>query len=134
MELKDFVKTTMQSIIDATSELIAENNERGVYINPLVRTSDTRDIVKYYDGFIPVTNIDFDVAITKGAEKTGSGGASVDVYFAKVGTEGDVTSSNENVSRVQFSLRAALPATAGPKKNEKFDGTIAPEQTTSMPY
>lgn len=123
MELKEFIKTTMQSIIDASSELIEQNSDGSALINPLQRSAEDRNVVMFADGFVPITMVSFDVAITKGSEKAGGGGASVDVYFAKVGADGEVKASNENVSKVQFSLRAALPATSSPPRNQRFDGS-----------
>ena len=127
MELKDFIKTTMQSIIDANHELIEANSDGRAFVNPLVSATRETDIIRFSDGLVPVTAILFDVAITKGSEQAGGGGASVDVYVAKIGADGQVKASNENVSRVQFSLRAALPATQGPPRGQRFDGTIFKE-------
>ncbi|SUZ32685.1 hypothetical protein ROE7235_02446 [Roseibaca ekhonensis] len=124
MELKDFIKSTMQSIIDATAELIEENTEKKAHINPLTYSANSVDFVRYSDGFVQMTTVSFDVAITKGSEKEGNGKVGVDVYVAKIGSDGTIRASDENVSRVQFALRAALPATKGPSERERYDGSF----------
>lgn len=129
MELKDFIKTTMQSIIDATNELIEANKETGARINPVQRTASGQNVVWYYDGALPVTEVLFDVAITEGSTKSGKAGAGIEVLSAKIGAGGEMSASNENASRVEFSLRAALPATASPPEDQRFDGSKGKRET-----
>jgi hypothetical protein len=123
MELKDFIKTTVQSIIDATNELIDDNKETAATINP-IETNTYDGGVPHYSGMrLPVTELSFDVAITGGTSKTGKAGGSVDVYVAKLGADGQVSSKNENVSRVQFSMKVTLPATIHQTSEIKVGGS-----------
>lgn len=123
MELKDFIKTTVQSIIDATNELIDDNQSTAATINP-IRTGVYDRGVEHYAGMeIPVTELSFDVAITGGTSKTGKAGGSVDVYVAKLGTDGAISSKNENVSRVQFTMKVAMPVTIHQTSDIKIGGT-----------
>lgn len=111
MELEVFIETTMQSMIDATSTLLDKNERKGVSINPFIRHASGENYVWYSDGAMPVTEVSFDVAVTEGTAKSGEANGSIDVYFAKTGGKGTTSASNENVSRVQFTLRVALPGT-----------------------
>jgi len=76
MDLKEFVKASAQSIIDATNELIAENQDRNCLLNPVRSTSasSAEEVVAFYNGFLPVTEIGFDIAVTEGRSKSGAGG------------------------------------------------------------
>lgn len=126
MELKDFIKTTVQSIIDATNELIDDNRQTAATINP-VETSTYDGGVAHYSGMkLPVTQLSFDVAITGGTSKSGKAGGSVDVYVARLGADGEVSSKNENVSRVQFSMKVTLPATIHQTSDIKVGGSKKP--------
>lgn len=123
MELKDFIKTTMQSIIDATNELIEANKETGARINP-IRPGFSNNGVNYFDGSIPITEVLFDVAVTEGTAKTANAGAGIEVLKAQIGGKGEFSSANENASRVEFTMSAALPATSVPPRKQRFDGTM----------
>ena len=121
MELKDFIKKTAQSIIDATSELILDNKEKGVVINPAIQSSaGAADVVCYYDGFVPVTAISFDVAVTEESEKSGSGGAKVKIATFEVGGDGKLSKIDTVVSRVAFDIRISLPAQKGPGREDRM--------------
>lgn len=123
MELKDFIKTTVQSIIDATNELIDDNQTTASTINPIATSTYNGGVVHYADMRLPVTELSFDVAITGGASRTGKAGGSVDVYVAKLGADGEVSSKNENVSRVQFSLKVTLPGSIHETSDIKTGGS-----------
>lgn len=125
MELKDFIKTTVQSIIDATEELIVENGESRAAINPFQKVIPDHNVVQYYDGTVAVSVISFDVAVTEGSAKSGGGSGGINVAFAKIGADGTVAASTENISRVQFSMRVALPATEAPSIDMRFEDAMS---------
>ncbi|MGY9045991.1 MAG: hypothetical protein ACKVKF_02695 [Rhodobacterales bacterium] len=110
MELKTFVKSTIQSIIEASQEIIEENQGKPVFYNPVSNKPTSDDCQLYWGKFIPVTEIKFDVAVAEGTEKSGGGGASIDVISIKVGGNGQIASTATSESRISFSLRVALPA------------------------
>lgn len=115
MELKEFIKTTVQSIVEASRELIAENSKSEYYFNPLVsNTSSDADAIENNGRFLPVTELSFDVAITEEKEKSGSSGGKVKVISFEVGAEGKISAVNSTVSRLAFKLRVALPSQKSP--------------------
>lgn len=125
MELKDFIKTTVQSIIDATNELIDDNLSTAASINPIETRKYDGGIAHYAGMKLPVTELSFDVAITGGTSKSGKAGGSVDVYVAKIGADGQISSKNENVSRVQFKMKVTLPGTIHQTSQIKVGGSGA---------
>ena len=123
IELKDFIKTSVQSIIDATTELQQANSDNDVFVNPATRsTSSGEDRVTYHDAFLPVTEVGFDIAVGEVNEKTGEAGAKIGVALVGAGGKGSVSKSNESQSRITFSLRVALPPEKGPEKGDKIPG------------
>ena len=121
MELKEFVKSTTQAIIDATKELISENEGTGSLINPkLTSPGPDADFVAFYDGFLPVTSIDFDVAVTEESEKSGATGGKLKIAVVEFGADGRAISSNSSVSRIQFKLRLTLPGVDGPGSDQRY--------------
>jgi hypothetical protein len=116
-ELKDFIKAMAQSVIDATSELIDANTDRGVFINPPASSvSNVEDWVESHDGFLPVTRIAFDIAVTEESGKSGDVGGKLKVAVVEMGAGGKVTSADPKISRISFDLRLALPAQPTPRK------------------
>ena len=122
MELKQFIKSSIQSIVNATKELIEENAEHRIYINPAVHSiNKSEGYVSYHDGFAKITTIEFDVAVTEGTERQGGGGLKVDVAAFKVGADGTAGSSYENASRIKFAVGIVLPHTKGPPNNKRLE-------------
>ncbi len=121
MELKDFVKATAQSIIDATQELISANIGTGVLINPPASSvASSEDWVRLYDGFLPVTRISFDVAVTEESSKTGDLGGKIKVAVLEAGAGGKVSASDSKVSRIAFELRLSLPSQPAPEEKTRI--------------
>lgn len=118
MDLKDFVKATVQSIHDAVTELSAENE--GMQVNPASDTcAGLNDYSTFYNGFVPTTEIDFDVAVTETYADKAGGKAGIKVLPFSVEGGGEVTNGSQNHSRVAFKVRVALPATLASKKEER---------------
>lgn len=116
MELKDFIKAMAQSVIDATADLIEANKDRGVFVNPPASAvSKLEDWVASHDGFLPVTRIAFDIAVTEETGKSGDIGGKVKVAVVEMGAGGKVTSADSKISRISFDLRLALPAQPTPR-------------------
>jgi hypothetical protein len=120
VELKDFIKAMAQSVIDATAELIEANKDRGVFVNPSVsEVPKLEDWVVSHDGYLPVTRIAFDIAVTEETGKSGDIGGKVKVAaVAELGAGGTVTSADSKISRIAFDLRLALPAQPTPRKEK----------------
>lgn len=113
MDLKEFVKETISAIADATIELQEQYKENQVLVNPPAAQSGT-DV--YQEGsanytFRRVRDVEFDVALTIGAETGGKGKAGLKVFSAEIGGSVENTKSQEQVSRVKFSIPLSLPPT-----------------------
>jgi hypothetical protein len=116
MELKEFIKGTIASIVEATSELQNEFEAEGILINPPSAQSGS-DV--YQPGsknytFRRVKDIEFDVAVTTSDETAQSAKAGIKVFAAELGGTGKKLKGTENVSRVRFSI----PLTLKPTKEE----------------
>lgn len=104
MELKDFIESSIQSIIEATRNLAAKNDD--TWINPSKTSYKNLDAVTRDGQFVPITDVEFDVAVTEGSSD--SAGGKLNIQVLKAG--GEVASNYSNVSRIKFSIRVALPS------------------------
>lgn len=120
MELKDFIKQVLSDIAGGITEAQMEN-ETTAWIVPTRVIGSNVEKVSTTKGYIPVRNIDFDVAVTSETNTKSSdgmtGGIKV-VEFFHIGGKSQEESSaiQQNVSRVKFSIPMMLPST--PKKLE----------------
>lgn len=120
MELKDFIKQVLSDIAGGITEAQMEN-ETTAWIVPTRVIGSNVEKVSTTKGYIPVRNIDFDVAVTSETNTKSSdgmtGGIKV-VEFFHIGGKSQEESSaiQQNVSRVKFSIPMMLPS--APKKLE----------------
>ncbi len=119
MELKEFITETIGSILDATVELQLEYEEQGIIINPPVSVKE-RDL--YEEGgaahtYRRVEIVEFDVAVTAASETAGGGKAGLKIFSAEAGVEGKLNKTNEEVSRVKFSIPITLSASTAEVEN-----------------
>ncbi|SHI42682.1 hypothetical protein SAMN04488012_101328 [Palleronia salina] len=116
MDLKDFVKETISSIVEATNELQDEWGDQGVIVNPPVSTlaPGTYKQNSSTHTFRAIQTIKFDVAVTASSQTGGGGKVGVKVWVFEAGTEGEHARHHEEVSRVQFEV----PLTLRPSETE----------------
>lgn len=122
MELKEFIKQSIQAIADATSELQDHYSGQGILINPPSAQSGN-DV--YQPGSSNYTmrlvkNVVFDVAVTVGSEDAVSAGAGIQVFSAKIGGQAEKTDASETVSRVSFEIPITLRPTDDETQNTKI--------------
>lgn len=122
MELKEFVKTAIQDITNAVSELQSEL-KNGSIVSPSMPSAIANSTVMDPDnGSInrKISNIDFDVALTVGDSGTieSGGKVGIQIFSAKIG--GENKSHTENVSRITFSIPVVLPTAHVKSKQENF--------------
>lgn len=116
MELKDFIKNSVQSIIDATKDLAESNDD--TWINPTIDSAGRdQDFARRDGAFVPITKIDFDVAVTEGSSDSGGAGVKINVMAASAKLGGELESNYSNVSRLRFSMRVALPSEKSEERN-----------------
>ncbi len=116
MELKDFIK---QSIIEI-SEAVQESNEYFIgnninaFVNPENIYESSNDKRAYT---MPesnsetryIENIDFDVAVTTSGEISGEAKAGIKIASLQLGGGGSVTDTQQNISRMKFTVPVCLP-------------------------
>lgn len=122
MELKEFVKTAIQVITNAVSELQSEL-KNGSIVSPSMPSAIANSTVMDPDnGSInrKISNIDFDVALTVGDSGTieSGGKVGIQIFSAKIG--GENKSHTEDVSRITFSIPVVLPTAHVKSKQENF--------------
>lgn len=103
MELKTFVKTALQDVMDAIQETIEERETAGKhgYINPKTHDPDAME----------VDTIKFDVAVSVASETQGKASGGLEVVGFKVGADGNHRRETSNTSRIEFTLGVAWPHT-----------------------
>lgn len=117
MELKDFVKGVILDITNAVKEC-QEEIDNGAIIAP---TKDYKGKEKSIDD-LRVSSIDFEVAVTAGksTEVNGEVGGGIKVLSAFIGSKigGENKESNEDVSKVKFSIPIVYPPFKIAKKRQ----------------
>ena len=119
MELKDFIKKTISSIIDATNELQEHYSGTSVVINPPISSSDREKFMES-DGqhiFRRIEDVTFDVAVTVDKETEAEVNGGIKIFSAQIGGSATHASRSEEVSRVKFSIPLALSRSAVADKN-----------------
>ncbi len=87
MELQEFIKNTLTSIVNGLNE--ANQSFTG-------KANFKLDTEK--------GEVHFDIAITVSEEDKKSGGAGIKVYALKLGGEKEISNIQESVSRIQFKV------------------------------
>lgn len=117
MELRDFVKESLIQIVQGVGDAQTELNgsKSSGAISPEVRnnwaTMESKGVLLSQAGS-PIQVVEFDVSVTT-TEGTGTkGGIAIAVGFLGLGSQGQSTQSNANVSRLKFSVPVLLPVAA----------------------
>ncbi|WP_300502269.1 hypothetical protein [uncultured Duncaniella sp.] len=85
MELKEFIKTAITDITEAISELQSELSNGAVVSPPMSSSSAELITIDIGGANCPISNIDFDVAITVGNTGTinGKAKAGIQIFLPK---------------------------------------------------
>ena len=122
MELKEFVKTAIQDITNAVSELQSELKNGSIFSPSMPSAIANSTVMDPDNGSInrKISNIDFDVALTVGDSGTieSGGKVGIQIFSAKIG--GENKSHTENVSRITFTIPVVLPTAHVKSKQENF--------------
>lgn len=120
MDLQEFIKETISSIAEATLSLQEEFATKGLIVNPPTNQarSDTFDQSAAYN-IRRVESVHFDVAVTATSETAGGAKGGLKVLSVEVGGHGTHAQGSERVSRVQFSIPVALPASNEEGQNKQ---------------
>jgi hypothetical protein len=116
MELKEFIKETLQQIFEGIHESQVEVKQIGGIINPPENLYTDGSGNKSWGGN-SVSTIDFEIALQeqKGTEKQGR----IGVLFSNIGLNGHkkTDESNSSVNRIKFSVPVIYPL-SNPYRNE----------------
>ena len=111
MDLKDFIKEVINAITNATNELKSELYETGVIINPPTNggSNNTFEVGGTQHTLRRVQNIEFDLALTTSTSTTGGGKGGLKIFVVEANVGVTHARTNEEASRVKFSIPLALP-------------------------
>lgn len=114
MELKDFIKQVLSDITMGITESQIENNTTA-WIVPTYIIGSNINKVKTDKGYVPVCNIDFDVAVTSETNTKSSDGITggikvVELFHVGGKSQEESSAIQQNVSRVRFSIPMMLPS------------------------
>jgi len=125
MDLKDFVKETVASIAEATTELQDELAEHGVIINPPrtdANNGDAFDPKATIKPKLTIIDVQFDVAVSASSETSGGGGAKLKVFSVGVDGKAEHAKSSEQISRINFKLPISLkPSSAEAEVADNYE-------------
>jgi len=113
MELDIYISETLKSIIKGINDTQIFARENDARINPRLGNWDKDKCLQTYkgneEGIIPISVIDFDIAITVSNENEKGGKVGINVFSANVSGKVANKDINETYSRIKFSLNIALP-------------------------
>lgn len=130
MDLKDFIQQTISGIVEASVELQAKYEARGVIVNPPVSVKEP-DLYEHSEighRFRRVEVVEFDVAVTAAKESSGGGKAGLKIFSAEIGADGRHSRTSEEVSRVKFSIPIVLSPATIELQNKSAAETVASER------
>jgi len=109
MELKDFVKETLISIIEGV--VSAQGSDVGKHVNPKWSSSVGKESSHAYvaPGDHLARLIKFDVAITVTEASGAEGGGKISILSSKIGVEGHSSNEKSTASKISFEIPITMP-------------------------
>ena len=117
MELKDFIKTTINEIALGIKEAQEDAGTTGILVNPAgVAISEKGDKYLRQEGFRYIQELEIKVAVSvaEGKGKKASLGVVAGIFNAGGSVTGEET--NNSVSVIRFTVPLALPVMETPKE------------------
>ena len=114
MELKDFVRDTLNALIDGVREVQGTAAEKGKFVVPDAGRGVRADS-KPHSGITVlntgdlITFVEFDVALTASDSKQTKGGIGVLFGAVNLGSQGQSDSGTASLSRIKFQIPLVLP-------------------------
>ena len=111
MELKEFVTSAIEQIIEGVTAAQTHATKKGAAVNPAFNVAGTHSgVMGTTEADVLVLKVHFDVAVTAVESTEAKGGAKVQVAGPiSVGGGAGVAERAERVSRLQFIVPLALP-------------------------
>ncbi|MFM2197937.1 MAG: hypothetical protein RLZZ505_1369 [Verrucomicrobiota bacterium] len=122
MELQNFIEESLKQIVAGISNAGKIANEHGAMLNPRQRKWRYGEGV-YFDhatGAV-LTNVEFDIAVTAGEGSKTKGGIGVAIASVVLGSQGESTKTNQQISRIRFSLPVVFPSSGLPTDDSTED-------------
>ena len=105
MELKEFIKTALIDIVEGVSEAGTVASKHGAAIGSTELYGYLKEAKVVTDSKgIPVSQVDFDIALTEGSKSNTKGGIGVHLGAIKLGSDGASHNENGSHSRIKFSV------------------------------
>jgi hypothetical protein len=110
MQLENFVSQTLKQIIDGVSVAQEYSQTKNAKINPSTARMDNKASGYSYciETYIPLQDVEFDVAVTVKEESTTSEGGG-NVGEISVTSASQASNQNSSVSRIKFKVPILLP-------------------------
>lgn len=118
MELSEFVKVTLQQIVEGVSSAQDAIAAKGASINPTEMEFYKDGQWSNYSHAMP-QQVEFDVGLTSTDKKGNTEGIGVFLGSINLGKKNDVGVESVAVTRVRFAVPLVLPPGASLKKNGK---------------
>jgi hypothetical protein len=122
MDLKEFVVSSLTQIIEGIREAQQRAADSGAWVSPAGSEIPKRDNAQKMvtpDGMGYLHDVDFDVALSVSDQGQAGAAAGLQIFGAKLGADGSVTSQNTAVSRIQFTIPVVWPGNSRPEFDNK---------------
>lgn len=116
MELKEFIKGVVADVTNAIKEC-QEELDNGAIVSPTNRESN--DTIDTDNGKLQISEIEFEVSVS--ASSSNESGGKINVLSAIIngGVNCENNNSNENVSKVKFSIPVIYPTCEVKERKKK---------------
>jgi hypothetical protein len=105
MDLKEFVRNSIVSIVEGIAAAQQEVAAKGARLNPADHSlySDKRAILEVSNRrYAHIDELEFDIAVTTGATTGTEGGAGIRVLGVDLGAKMEGATNDQRVSRIHF--------------------------------
>lgn len=108
MELREFIKTTLEQIVDGAADAQKSISEKGGIVNPTSLHFQKDGLWNKFDHGMP-QEVVFDVALTATNKQGTSEGIGVFLGSISLGKKNDAGSEDVAITRVKFTVPLILP-------------------------
>jgi len=109
MDLKDFIKQTLEQIVEGVTEAQSSVQKHGANINP-TNFSYTKDGHHNHSKFSLPQDVIFDIGLTSAEKNGASEGIGVFLGTINLGKKAETSAEEIAVTKVRFSIPLALPS------------------------
>ena len=109
MELKDFVQTTIEQIVEGVSEAQKSVTKLNATINPSKMEYYEKGSTNIYNHPLPQI-VEFDIALESISKSGGTEGIGVFLGSINLGKKNDKSAENTSLSKVKFTVPLVLPS------------------------